>query len=129
MSDLRAFPVDDLRRRFPALERAPRFLFFDNAAGAQIPASVLEAVTDHLLARNVQRGGPYRQSREVDAMIARARESVAAFVNARSADKIAFGLNAASFIRAISLAVGQTLDVRPEIVVSDLDHEANVATW
>src|SRR3954468_17398475 len=126
---LHRFPVDDLRRRFPALERAAGFLFFDNAAGAQIPDRVLAAVTDHLLARNVQRGGPYRHSREVDAMIARARESVAAFVNARGADEIAFGLNATSFIRSISLAVGQTLDSRPEIVVSDLDHEANVATW
>src|SRR5882762_10114212 len=124
-----SFPVDDVRRRFPALERAGRFLFFDNAAGAQIPATVLEAVTDHLLARNVQRGGPYRHSREVDAIIGRARESVAAFVNARSADEIAFGLNATSFIRAISLAVGQTLESRPEIVVSEADHEANVATW
>jgi len=127
MSD--RFPFDDVRRRFPALERAGRFVFFDNAAGAQIPATVLEAVTDHLLARNVQRGGPYKHSREVDAMIARARESVAAFVNARSADEIAFGLNATSFIRAISLAIGQTLESRPEIIVSDLDHEANVATW
>ena len=123
------FPVDDVRRRFPALEQAGRFVFFDNAAGAQIPAVVLDAVIDHLRARNVQRGGPYRHSREVDAMIARARESVAAFVNARSADEIAFGLNATSFIRAISLAVGQTLESRPEIIVSDVDHEANVATW
>src|SRR5712692_9058713 len=123
------FPVDDVRRRFPALERAGRFVFFDNAAGAQIPATVLEAVTDHLVTRNVQRGGPYRHSREVDAMIARARDSVAAFVNARGADEIAFGLNATSFIRAISLAIGQTLGARPEIIVSDLDHEANVATW
>src|SRR5262245_30987766 len=129
MPELRPFPVDDLRRRFPAIERAGRFVFFDNAAGAQIPSSVLEAVTDHLLARNVQRGGPYRHSREVDAMIGRARESVAAFVNADGPDEIAFGLNATSFIRAISLAVGQTLDARPEIIVSDLDHEANVATW
>ncbi len=123
------FPIDDVRRRFPALERAGHFVFFDNAAGAQIPATVIEAVTEHLLARNVQRGGPYRHSREVDEMIARARESVAAFVNARSADEIAFGLNATSFIRAISLAVGQTLESRPEIIVSDFDHEANVATW
>jgi cysteine desulfurase family protein (TIGR01976 family) len=123
------FPVDEVRRRFPAIERAGRFLFFDNAAGAQIPHSVLDAVTDHLVARNVQRGGPYRHSREVDASIARSRESVASFVNARSASEIAFGLNATSFIRAISLAVGQTLDSRPEIIVSDLDHEANVATW
>src|SRR4051812_16778811 len=129
MSDAPSFPVDELRRQFPAVKRGGQFVFFDNAAGAQIPDRVLAAVTDHLLARNVQRGGPYRHSREVDAMIARARESVAAFVNARGADEIAFGLNATSFIRAISLAVGQTLDSRSEVVVSDFDHEANIATW
>jgi len=123
------FPIGDVRRRFPAIERAGRFLFFDNAGGAQIPASVLDAVTDHLVQRNVQRGGPYKRSREVDAMIVRARETVAAFVNAPSADEIAFGLNATSFIRSISLAVGHTLDARREVVVSDLDHEANIATW
>ena len=124
-----AFPVDDLRPEFPALAQAGDFLFFDNAAGAQVPASVLAAVTDHLVSRNVQRGGPYGRSQEVDAMIGRARDAIAAFVNAPSASEIAFGLNATSFIRAISLAVGQTLDTQPEIVVSDLDHEANVATW
>lgn len=123
------FPAADLRRQFPALEHAGDFIFFDNAAGAQVPARVVAAVTDHLIARNVQRGGPYRQSREVDAMIARARAKVASFVNARGADEIAFGLNATSFIRAISLAVGQTLAERPDIIVSDLDHEANIATW
>ncbi len=121
--------VEAIRRRFPALTHADRFVFFDNAAGAQVPDTVLAAVADHLLTRNVQRGGPYRQSREVDATIARARESVAAFVNAYGADEIAFGLNATSFIRSISLAVGQTLASRPEIVLSDLDHESNVATW
>jgi cysteine desulfurase family protein (TIGR01976 family) len=125
-----AFPVEDLRSRFPALARAGGdFLFFDNAAGAQIPDTVLAAVTDHLVARNVQRGGPYLRSQEVDRMIARARGAVAAFVNARSDSEIAFGLNATSFIRSISLAVGQTLGRRPEIVVTDLDHEANIATW
>jgi cysteine desulfurase family protein (TIGR01976 family) len=129
MSEPRPFPVDDVRRRFPALARAGEFLFFDNGAGSQVPDTVLEVVADHLLSRNVQRGGPYRLSREVDAAIARARESVAALVNARSADEIAFGLNATSFIRAISLAVGQTLESRPEIVVSEIDHEANIATW
>ena len=123
------FPAKALRRRFPALAAASDFVFFDNAAGAQVPDTVLAAVADHLLMRNVQRGGPYKQSREVDAMIVRARESVAAFVNARGADEIAFGLNATSFIRAISLAVGQTLADRPEIVISDLDHESNIATW
>jgi cysteine desulfurase family protein (TIGR01976 family) len=119
----------EIRAQFPALTRWPEFLFFDNAAGAQVPQRVLDAVQDHLVARNVQRGGVYRHSREVDAMIGRAREAVAAFVHARAPEEIAFGLNATSFIRAISLAVGLTLEDRPEIVVTDLDHEANVATW
>jgi cysteine desulfurase family protein (TIGR01976 family) len=128
------FPVDDIRQRFPSLQTAGPFVFFDNAAGAQVPGSVVDAVTDHLLHRNVQRGGPYRRSRDVDAMIATARDSVAAFVNARSSDEIAFGLNATSFIRAISLGIGYTLasddgESRIEIVVSELDHEANIATW
>lgn len=123
------FPVDDLRLEFPALAQAGEFLFFDNAAGAQVPTNALLAVTDHLIARNVQRGGPYRRSQEVDAMIVRTRAAVAALVNAPAADEIAFGLNATSFIRSISLAVGQTLASRPEIIVSDLDHEANIATW
>ncbi len=123
------FPANDLRGEFPALERAGDFVFFDNAAGAQVPRCVLDAVTDHLVSRNVQRGGPYSRSQEVDAMIARARAAVAAFVNAWSPSEIAFGLNATSFIRSISLAVGQALGDRKEIIVTDLDHEANVATW
>jgi cysteine desulfurase family protein (TIGR01976 family) len=131
------FPVDEVRRQFPSLQAADGFIFFDNAAGAQVPDRVHQAVADHLLRRNVQRGGPYPQSREVDALLARARESVAAFVNARSADEIAFGLNATSFIRTISLAIGFSLAGarggsradRNEVVVSELDHEANIATW
>src|SRR5581483_7223716 len=75
----------DVRSQFPSLERAKSFIFFDNAAGAQVPACVLEAVIDHLLSRNGQRGGPYQQSQEVDAMIARTRASLAAFLNARGA--------------------------------------------
>lgn len=104
-------------------------MFFDNAAGAQIPQKVLDAINDHLLTRNVQRGGRYRESQEVDATIDRARKTVAVFLNAADPNEIAFGMNATSFIRVISLALGQTLADRREIVVSDLDHEANIATW
>ncbi len=112
---------------FPALQ--DEFIFFDNAAGAQSPRIVLDAVADHLLHRNVQRGGRYRQSREVDAAIARARESVALLVNARHPDEISFGMNATSFMRLISIAIGQSLKDRREIIVTDLDHEANIAVW
>ena len=123
------FPIESLRSQFPALHRTPPFTFFDNAAGAQVPQIVLDAVNQHLVERNVQRGGRYRHSREVDATIARARESVAVFLNARDPSEIAFGMNATSFIRLVSLAIGQTLKERNEIIVTDLDHEANVATW
>jgi cysteine desulfurase family protein (TIGR01976 family) len=123
------FPVEIVRAAFPALNRPPGFIFFDNAAGAQVPQMVLDAVNHHLLECNVQRGGRYAKSCEVDAMILRARQSVADLVNARDASEIAFGMNATSFIRLVSLAIGQTLGNRNEIVVTDMDHEANVATW
>ena len=123
------FPVESVRASFPALQQDPAFIFFDNAAGAQVPRTVLDAVNQHLVERNVQRGGRYRHSQQVDATIARARESVAAFLNARDPNEIAFGMNATSFIRIVSLAIGQTLRGRNEIIVTDMDHEANVATW
>jgi cysteine desulfurase family protein (TIGR01976 family) len=123
------FPAAALREQFPALKHAGDSIFFDNAAGAQVPQVVLDAVNGHLIGHNVQRGGRYSQSVAVDVTIARSRASVAAFINARRAEEIAFGMNATSFIRLISLAVGQTLGKRNEIVVTDLDHEANIATW
>jgi cysteine desulfurase family protein (TIGR01976 family) len=123
------FPIETIRSFFPALHRPPAFTFFDNAAGAQVPQIVFDAINRHLLECNVQRGGRYAKSQEVDATIARARQSVADFLNARDPSEIAFGMNATSFIRLISLAIGQTLSERNEIIVTDMDHEANVATW
>ena len=123
------FPTARSRSLFPALHEEPRLIFFDNGAGAQVPQGVIDAIHDHLLHRNVQRGGRYNRSVEVDATIARARESVAILINARAADEIAFGMNATTFLRLLSLAIGRTLETRNEIVVTDLDHEANIATW
>src|SRR5581483_8467451 len=94
-----AFPIDWVRSQFPAVEQGVPFAFMDNGAGAQSPRRVLEAVSEHLLRRNVQRGGRYRQSMEVDASIATARESVSIFLNATGADEVAFGMNATSLIR------------------------------
>src|SRR6516164_8389628 len=133
------FPIDEVRAAFPALQnpalQSPAlqnedaFIFFDNAAGAQSPTTVLNAVANHLLHRNVQRGGRYRQSQEVDEAIAEARTSVALLVNARHPEEISFGMNATSFMRLISIAIGQSLKDRREIIVTDLDHEANIAVW
>ena len=124
-----AFPFDRVRSQFPALNQQPGFVFFDNAAGAQIPQAVFDAVNQHLLHCNVQRGGRYKKSKDVDAAIASARQSVAALINARHSEEVAFGMNATSFLRLLSIAIGRTLGTRHEIVVTDLDHEANIATW
>jgi cysteine desulfurase family protein (TIGR01976 family) len=129
VSAARAFPVDAVRSMFPALQRAGDFIFLDNAAGAQIPQSVLDAVNRHLIEHNVQRGGRYAKSRAVDRSIAEARESVAVLINAGNPAEVCFGMNATSFIRMVSLAIGQTLGERNEIIVTDMDHDANIATW
>ena len=129
-----AFPVETIRAMFPALRRAGDFIFMDNAAGAQIPQSVLDAVTNHLVSHNVQRGGRYGRSVTVDQSVADARESVALLINAYSPSEVCFGMNATSFIRLVSLGIGQMLQERPngernEIVITDMDHDANIATW
>jgi cysteine desulfurase family protein (TIGR01976 family) len=124
-----SFPVEDIRAMFPALKQAGDFIFFDNAAGAQIPQSVLDAVTSHLVEHNVQRGGRYGRSVKVDQSVAEARQSVAILINAYSPAEICFGMNATSFIRLVSLGIGQMLGERDEIVVTDMDHDANIATW
>ena len=129
-----AFPIEKIRAMFPALQRAGDFIFMDNAAGAQIPQSVLDAVTNHLVAHNVQRGGRYGRSLTVDQSVAEARESVALLINAYSPSEICFGMNATSFIRLVSLGIGQMLAKDPdggryEIVITDMDHDANIATW
>ena len=124
------FPVEAVRAKFPALGRASPFVYFDNAAGAQLPQNVLDAVAHHLLDVNVQRGGRYAKSREVDRVIWTAREKVAAWLNATDPSEVCFGMNATSFIRLVSLAIGQTIKPgRNEFVLTDLDHDANVATW
>jgi cysteine desulfurase family protein (TIGR01976 family) len=123
------FPITWVRQSFPALNQGDNFVFFDNGAGAQIPQVALDAVRDHLVSHNVQRGGRYPRSQAVDAAIQHARESVALFLNASAAEEVAFGMNATSFIRIVSLAIGEILGERREIVVTDMDHESNIATW
>jgi cysteine desulfurase family protein (TIGR01976 family) len=123
------FPISWVRESFPALNGGENFIFFDNGAGAQVPQTVVDAVQHHLIKRNVQRGGRYRHSQEVDEAIQKARESVAMFLNASDPAEVAFGMNATSFIRIVSQAMAETVRDRREIIVSDLDHEANVATW
>jgi cysteine desulfurase family protein (TIGR01976 family) len=133
VADARALPALDpqaLRRRFPALAAAgERTVFFDNAAGAQVPEEVFAAIREHLLDRNVQRGGRYEASRAVDRMIVDARAALGAFVGASTPEEIAFGLNATSLLRTLAEAIRPILRPGDEIVLTTLDHEANIGPW
>src|SRR5262249_51365273 len=123
------FPIHEIRRQFPALSEVEGTVFFDNAAGAQLPSRVIEAVKDHLVHRMVQRGGPYTLSREVDDVIVRARTAVADLVNAAEPNEIVFGLNGTSFMRLVSQTIAEQGGPRNEIIVTELDHEANISVW
>ncbi len=123
------FPIEDIRRQFPALTESRGTVFFDNAAGAQLPMRVIDAVKDHLVHRMVQRGGPYTLSREVDDVIVRARQAVADLVNAADVNEIVFGLNGTSFMRLVSQTIAEQAGERNEIIVTELDHEANISVW
>jgi cysteine desulfurase family protein (TIGR01976 family) len=123
------FPVDEIRAMFPAIRKAGDFIFLENAGGSQVPQSVVDAVTNHLIDFNVQRMAKYEHSQGVDRNLDAARESVGLLVNAYRPEEISFGLNATSFIRLVSLGIAKMLGERNEIIVTDMDHDANIATW
>ena len=129
-----SFPVDEIRAMFPAIQKAGDFIFLDNAGGSQVPQAVVDAVASHLVDFNVQRMAKYRHSQGVDRKLDEARASVAMLVNAYRPDEISFGMNATSFIRLVSVGIAKLLGERPngdrnEIVITDMDHDANIATW
>jgi len=127
--------VPGVRSRFPALretadgEMAAGEIYFDNAAGAQVPDEVFDAMREYLLRHNVQRGGRYALSKQVDDQLGETRQLLAAFVNARSTDEIVFGLNATTLTRTVAEAFRPTLRAGDRVIVTELDHEANVEPW
>jgi len=123
-----SFPWKNCALNFPRCARTPILFCSIMRQALKFPPGV-GCSDQHLIKWNMQRGGRYKRSIQLDESIARARASVATFLNARSPDEIAFGMNATSFLRLTSLAIGETLSERNEIVVTDLDHEANIAVW
>ena len=120
-----------VRERFPALERELDGIpvaYFDGPGGTQVPRDVVEVMTDYLYRHNANTRWMYPSSRETDAIISGAREALADFLNA-SPSEIAFGQNMTSLAFHISRAIGYGLVPGDEIVVTELDHHANIAPW
>src|ERR1041385_6571431 len=123
--------TEDIRAQFPALAREHnRFpvAYFDAPGGTQTPQRVVDAVSDYLLNHNANTHWEYPTSYETDAIIESARHTFADFLNA-SANEIVFGPNTTSIIYHLSRALGRSFGPGDEILITELEHHANVAPW
>ena len=126
-----ATSVDEIRSRFPALSRIHAgypVAYFDGPGGTQVPRTVVEAMNDYLYHHNANTHWAYPTSNETDALIANARQTLADFLNA-SPDEIAFGQNMTSLTFHLARALGREFKAGDEIVVTELDHHANIDPW
>jgi cysteine desulfurase family protein (TIGR01976 family) len=123
--------TNEIRSQFPALQREHNghaVAYFDAPGGTQVPRVVVDAVTDYLIHHNANTHWEYPTSHETDAIIESARHTLADFLNA-SAHEIVFGPNTTSMIYHLSRALGRTMRSGDEIVITELEHHANVAPW
>src|SRR4030095_5118681 len=123
--------TEDIRAQFPALEREHNgypVAYFDAPGGTQTPRVVVDAVVDYLLNHNANTHWKYPTSHETDAILESARHTFADFLNA-SANEIVFGPNTTTMIYHLSRALGRTLRPGDEVVITELEHHANVAPW
>ena len=126
------FDLDTVRRQFPAFNRTVDgrpVVFLDGAAGSQVPARVAEAVSGYLIGTNANHGGPFATSVESDAMLDAAHQAAADFLGTADPDTVAFGANMTTLTLAVSRALAATWQPGDRILVSHLDHDANVTPW
>lgn len=130
-SDLTIASVESIRAQFPALARREgdaHVAYFDGPGGTQVPKSVAEAMSYYLLHHNANTHWAYPTSVETDALLMQARETLADFLGATPGE-IAFGANMTTLLFHIARAIGRGLQPGDEIIVTELDHHANVAPW
>lgn len=126
------FDVQQARQQFPALQQLDKGrtpIFLDNPAGTQVPQAVIDAVVDYYRNSNANSGGVFATSQRTDAISHATRETLAAFLNASRPEEIVLGPNMTSLTLSLSRALGGTFQVGDEIIVTQMDHDANVAPW
>jgi cysteine desulfurase family protein (TIGR01976 family) len=123
--------IEEIRRCFPALTRVHNgyaVAYFDGPGGTQVPRAVVEAMNDYLYHHNANTHWAYPTSQETDAIIESARETLADFLNATPAE-IVFGANMTTLTFHLARALGREYTRGDEIVITELDHHANIAPW
>ncbi|MDE2819317.1 MAG: cysteine desulfurase-like protein [Chloroflexota bacterium] len=127
------FQANFIRELFPSLRAsapgARQPIFLDNPAGTQAPQTVIDAVSAYYRSMNANSGGFFRTSRQNDEMADQTRQKMADFLNAASASEIVIGPNMTTLNFALSRAIAATLRAGDEIVLTRMDHDANVSPW
>lgn len=124
-------PVEEIRTQFPALQRLHRghtVAYFDGPGGTQVPRPVVEAMADYLYHHNANTHWAYPTSAETDQLLEDARLAFADFLGCEP-DTIAFGNNMTTLTFHVARAIGRRLQQGEEIIVTDLDHHANIDPW
>ncbi len=124
--------LQSIRTQFPALNETDDGLarvYLDNPAGTQVPRRVVDAMSRCMLSASANMGGHFRTSVAVGDIVADAQHAMADFLNAPSADEIIFGQNMTSLTFHVSRSIGRHFNPGDEIVLSRMDHDANVGPW
>jgi cysteine desulfurase family protein (TIGR01976 family) len=121
-----------LRTQFPALQQqvgGRPAVYLDGPGGTQVPSRVIDAMGDYLRLGGSNSGGPFATSRRTDEVVAAARAAMADFYNANRPEEIVFGQNMTSLVFSLSRALSRHWAPGDEIVVTRLDHDANISPW
>jgi cysteine desulfurase family protein (TIGR01976 family) len=126
------FDFASLRQQFPGLQqqrdgRTP--IFLDGPAGTQVPQLVIDAMVQYLTTCNANHGGVFATSRDSDVIVDAAHQAMADLLNAPSPEEIVFGQNMTSLTFSLSRAIAVVLEPGDEVMVTRLDHDANVTPW
>ncbi len=121
-----------VREEFPSLSMMAgnrQAVFFDNPGGTQVVQTVIEAISNYYRTSNANNGGAFLTSQRNDEMVTEARQAMADMLNAASPSQIIFGPNMTTLTFSLARAFGRTIRPGDEIIVTTLDHDANVAPW
>jgi len=127
-----SFDLEAIRSQFPGLaltDNGTRRIYLDNPAGTQVPVCVAAAMADCLMTKNANLGGYFASSLDADRIVQSARDAMADFLNAPATDEIIFGQNMTTITLHLSRSIGRLLRPGDEIVLSRMDHDANVWPW
>jgi len=126
------FPLDWVRGQFPALQKRVgnhRAVFFDGPAGSQVPQRVIDAMAHYMVHANANHAGLFATSRQSDRLLHQAHQTVADFLGTDDPKCVIFGANMTTLTFALSRAIARTWSPGDEVVVTQLDHDANVTPW